>query len=79
MIEKKKGSSITLSFLFFDMNTTATYLHRVDSASSHRLIIVRQMSFKLKPTMSTLKSEQNSQKRLPSISRRKKQRKSLFK
>jgi len=57
------------------MNTmaTATYLHRVDSNSSRRVIIVRQTNCKVKPTINTLNSEEN-----PPILP-KKHRKSLFK
>ena len=42
---------------------TAKYLHRVDSSSSRRVIIVRQGSFKAKSTTSinTLNVEQNPQ------------------
>jgi hypothetical protein len=54
---------------------TATHLHRVNSTSSRRVIIVRQTSVKLKPTISI---EQNSQQ-LTDISTSNKPHRSLFK
>ena len=54
---------------------TATHLHRVNSASSRRVIIVRQTSIKQKPTISI---EQNSQQ-LTDSSISTKPRRSLFK
>jgi hypothetical protein len=66
------------------MTTTTTYLQPVDSSSSPRVIIVRQSSFKAKPTTSikTLNAEQNPQQLstiVTSVSTPKKRRKSLFK
>ena len=58
-----------------------TYLHRVDSSSSRRVIIVRQNSFKDKPTTS-INNETNSQHlstMITSVPTEKKRRKSLFK
>jgi hypothetical protein len=65
------------------METTA-YLHRVDSSTSPRVIIIRQGSFKVKPmtSINTPNVKQNPQQLstiVTSGSTPKKRRKSLFK
>jgi hypothetical protein len=64
--------------------TKTTYLHRVDSSSSPRVIIVRQSSFKAKPTtpIKILNTEQDPQQLstiATSVSMPEKHRKSFFK
>lgn len=59
---------------------TTTYLHRVDSSSSPRVIIVRQNSFKAKSTTSNTKQiPQQLSTIVTSVSIPEKRRKSLFK